>query len=183
MDKSKAHKFFPPRIALESLKLDEVLSSNYCFEQRLVFAVLADQTTVQVKSPKELESYPGATVKIEGMESLSREMFYACRRLGDSFHHEGPVTAHLFVGQAQSPSFPLHVDPDDIILQVLLGEKDLIVGDDVITIHPGEALFMPRNTPHQALNTKGSIMLSFGLENYTADKLSYDVENYAADKL
>ena len=44
-----------------------------------------------------------------------------------------------------------------------------VEGRDVY-INIGEHIYIPHGTKHQALNTSGSIMMSFGLERFSIEK-------------
>jgi uncharacterized RmlC-like cupin family protein len=44
-----------------------------------------------------------------------------------------------------------------------------------VTIIQGEYIHIPAYTPHQALNKDEALTLSFGLENYTEDKINNEL--------
>jgi hypothetical protein len=74
-------------------------------------------------------------------------------------------TCHVFYARPNSPSFDLHSDPVDLILQVTYGSKTLTINGESITAHSGHSLFVPANTPHRVTNLDESIMLSWGLND------------------
>ena len=76
-------------------------------------------------------------------------------------------TCHVFYARTSSPSFGTHTDPVDLILQVTHGSKTLEINGTPITAHCGHSLFVPANTPHRALNTDESVMLSWGINDGT----------------
>jgi len=51
------------------------------------------------------------------------------------------------------------------------GTKTFVTPENIIDLKPGEALFIPANTEHKALNSEDSLMISFGLEKFIVDKL------------
>jgi quercetin dioxygenase-like cupin family protein len=57
-----------------------------------------------------------------------------------------------------------------VFLAVVEGTKNLIVDSKWHTLEAGENLFIPANTPHEAINQDDSLMLSFGLESYLIDR-------------
>jgi mannose-6-phosphate isomerase-like protein (cupin superfamily) len=90
------------------------------------------------------------TLKVEGIELLY------------GFEHG---TIHAFRYWKDSPSFPVHTDPVDVILEVHEGEKFIEVNGEMHNIIKGETISIPANTPHRALNEKQGLMLSYGLHN------------------
>jgi hypothetical protein len=76
-------------------------------------------------------------------------------------------TCHVFYAKPNSPSFDIHTDPVDLVLQVTHGSKTLEINGTEITAHSGQCLFVPKETPHRALNNDESIMLSWGLNDST----------------
>jgi len=74
-------------------------------------------------------------------------------------------TAHVFYNQDNGPTFKLHQDPVDVIIECLDGEKDLEVRGARVTLNPGESLFIPANTKHRAINSKKALMISYGISD------------------
>jgi mannose-6-phosphate isomerase-like protein (cupin superfamily) len=166
-----------PLVSLDNFA-EQLLTHPYCFDQRQVYAVLTDQSTVMLHSPEDyraMKELMPLTIKIEGMERMRPNVAQACRSLAKLFNHDGPVTCHLYVADAGAASFPLHVDPDDVFLQVVSGRKDMLLeGDDPHVerfLDRDNPLFIPRGTAHQALNLHASVMLSYGLESWGVDKM------------
>lgn len=98
---------------------------------------------VQVKLAEQYD-----TIKVEGIESLC------------GWEHG---TIHAFRYWENSPSFPEHTDPVDVIIEVHDGEKFIEVKGVMHHLIKGEAVSIPANTPHRALNKKEGLMLSYGL--------------------
>jgi mannose-6-phosphate isomerase-like protein (cupin superfamily) len=111
------------------------------------------------------------SIKLEGMEKYSKEFFGKCKYYGDKYKHDGPVTCHLFSARAGDPSFPMHTDPDDVIILCCEGRKSMIVDGQYLFADEGEEIYIPAGMPHQALNEFSALTLSFGLEKYLKDKL------------
>ena len=64
-----------------------------------------------------------------------------------------------------SPSFPEHTDPVDVIIEVQEGEKFIEIDGKMRNLVKGESISIPANTPHRALNEKEGLMLSYGLHS------------------
>jgi mannose-6-phosphate isomerase-like protein (cupin superfamily) len=111
------------------------------------------------------------TIKVEGLEKYNESLFLKCQELGKRYNHFGPITCHAFRGFNSSHSFPLHTDPDDILLYMVYGEKKIIINDKEVSLKEGDEIFIPANTKHKAIYTGDSLMLSFGLEKFLVDKL------------
>ncbi len=156
-------------VNVADLQIDKILNSNYCFEQRMIYAV-SEGTGVVVEGKDRLELYKDCVLKIEAMERLSPHLQDVCKKLAYELKHTGPVTCHLFISPEGSKSFGLHKDPDDVFLYMVKGHKGFQVGDDYVEIEVGDHLFIARGVQHQAFNYADSIMLSFGMERYIEDK-------------
>jgi quercetin dioxygenase-like cupin family protein len=50
------------------------------------------------------------------------------------------------------------------------------VDGKIVDLHPGQEVFIPANTPHEALNDEESLMLSFGLEDFYKNKLYNELD-------
>ena len=98
---------------------------------------------VQVKLAEQCD-----TLKVEGIE------LWAGWEYG---------TIHAFRYWENSPSFPEHTDPVDVIVEVHEGEKFIEVKEIMHHLIEGEAVSIPANTPHRALNKKEGLMLSYGM--------------------
>lgn len=158
-------------ITKADLHLDDVLYQPFFYEQELVKVIVSPEQCVTARTVADAVSHVDKTIKIEGLEKLSRTFHQLCGRLAAALDHDGPVTCHLFLARKNSESFPEHTDPDNVLIYVVDGEKTMKVGDKEFVLQPGEALFLPHGTPHQALNRMGSIMLSFGLERFLLEKI------------
>lgn len=88
------------------------------------------------------------TLKIEGIENLC------------GFKNG---TIHAFRYWKKSPSFAMHTDPVDVIIEVKQGCKVMEVIDQRYVIREECILSIPANTPHRALNEEEGLMFSYGL--------------------
>lgn len=152
-------------------ELVTALQNNLLYEQKLVSYINSAGQQILVCSPAELYAQKVVTIKVEGMERFSKPTWEACNNYVKKYKHTGPVTCHAFLASKNAPSFPTHTDPDDVILHCCDGTKTLYIENDLVTIPAGQEVFIKANTPHKAVNTEYSLMLSFGLEKFLTDKL------------
>lgn len=150
--------------------------SNYALEQKIVSVVDNLGRQIQIESVSHFLSYNQCTIKIEGMERYNQKFFETCQELATKYNHSGPVTCHAFRAFAKSDSFPIHKDPDDVLIYVVEGIKRMEIEGNIIDIKAGEHILIPANTSHRAINVKESLMLSFGLEKYMSDKVDYELD-------
>jgi mannose-6-phosphate isomerase-like protein (cupin superfamily) len=156
------------------LKLNDVIEfihNPLPYEQKLVSIINIKGEQIPLDSFNELYGAENKTIKIEGMERYSSIVYNQCQHYKDIYSHNGPATCHAFIAQEGSPSFGMHTDPDDVVIHCCEGRKSMIIDGQYIIIEQGNHVFIPANTPHQALNDYFSLMLSFGLEKYLIDKL------------
>jgi mannose-6-phosphate isomerase-like protein (cupin superfamily) len=154
-------------------ELLEYLTYSLPYQQRLVSIIDESGRQIYVDCFNQLMSLRAGnnSIKVEGMEKYSREFFQKCKYYSEKYNHEGPVTCHLFMARAGDPSFPMHTDPDDVIILCCEGRKSMILDDEYIVIEENDELYIPHGTPHQALNEFEALTLSFGLERYIIEKL------------
>lgn len=154
-------------------ELLDFLTYSLPYQQRLVSIIDEEGRQHYVDDFSHLMSLRGSknSIKLEGMEKYSEEFFLKCKHYADKYNHIGPVTCHLFMARAGDPSFPMHTDPDDVIIFCCEGKKSMKMIDRDLIIEENEELYLPANTPHQALNEYDALTLSFGLERYLKDKL------------
>lgn len=159
-------------ITPQDLSVEDLLASPFIYEQQLIKFLLTPRICVtSANMNTTLEYLQNKVLKIEGLEKLSSKLHSVCAMIAQAFDHNGPVTCHLFQSPENALSFPIHTDPDDVYLYVVSGTKTMIVDGIECVIEKGERLFIPKNTPHQAINNHPSQMLSFGLERFLQDKL------------
>lgn len=139
------------------------------YEQRLISIINDQGQQIYLEDLGQLHANLNHTIKLEGMERYSPELWARCQAL--SARYNKPVTCHVFRSQEWSHSFPTHTDPDDVLLQVIAGTKVMEVQNIERILQAGDTYFIPANTPHRAINRSSSLMLSFGIENFYVDKL------------
>lgn len=152
----------------------QILSNTSLYEQKLVWALGSQHPNMQavyadalpLSNFEEMAKYKqeGCSIKLEGMEKLSADIFAKGQHYASLYKHNGLVTSFMFISPAGSSSFPMHTDPYDVIIHGCEGVKHMIVNDQPVEITSGSFMHIPANAPHVALNTYDSIILSFGLE-------------------
>jgi mannose-6-phosphate isomerase-like protein (cupin superfamily) len=154
-------------------ELFEYVSSSYPYEQKDVSVIDKEGRQILVDDFSHLmkmRSFP-YTVKLESMEKYSPKIFRKTLEMADKYQHNGPVSCHVFWARSGDSSFPEHVDLDDVILYCVSGVKHMTVMGKAVVIEKDSYLYIPRGTKHKALNDCDSIMLSFGLERFSVDKI------------
>jgi mannose-6-phosphate isomerase-like protein (cupin superfamily) len=150
--------------------------SDYALEQKIVSVIDNLGRQIQIESVSHFLSYTKCTIKIESMEKYNQKFFEYCQTLATKYNHTGPVTCHGFRAYADSPSFPIHKDPDDVLIYVVKGVKTMEIQGKIAQIVAGDSILIPANIPHRAINTHDSLMLSFGLEKFMSDKVDYELD-------
>ena len=159
---------------LTSVKLDmlSILSSSYMYEQNFIKMLDAYGKPVEAFSLADvLCRADERVIKLEGFEKYDKTFFAVCNGVAQTLNHLGPVTGHLFVSPARAASFPLHTDPDDVVIAMIKGSKVFRNDQEEITLSAGDFMLIPKNYPHQAINLTDNRMLSIGLESFTLEKL------------
>lgn len=156
----------------QSVDLDTLLASEFPYQQGYV-KFIDDQRRVHTADHLGdlLQGHSEPVIKIEGFEKYDVNFFMACQGVAIRQHHFGPVTCHLFKSPAQALSFPLHTDPDDVVIVMIEGSKCFRSHEQEITLLPGDFMLIPKHYPHEAINVTSSLMLSIGLESFTREKL------------
>ena len=164
-------------------QLISALTANHMYEQNMVYAIdeqgreqLITSFSDFCKAQKQNHS-----VKIERMENFNSKIYEHCWKIKTDWLHSQHVTCHLFFAKAGAYSFGVHTDPDDVIIHCCEGHKTMIVDGTTYTICSGSELHIPANTPHQAFNESEALTLSFGLENYTEDKINNELADVSQD--
>lgn len=154
------------------IKLNDVVEfihNPLAYEQKLVSIINTKGEQILLSSFSELYN-EHATIKVEGMERFSFDVYNKCKYLSLKYDHRGPVTCHAFIAKENAPSFGLHTDPDDVVILCVEGTKKLLVDGEYIILEAGDEVYIPANTPHQAFNETAAFTLSFGLEKFLKDK-------------
>ena len=153
-------------------ELFNYVSKSYPYEQKDISVIdnLGRQIILDdFNHMMQLRSNPW-TLKIESMEKYSQDFFYKAKEYASLYEHNGPVTCHLFWARKGDCSFPEHEDLDDVVIHCAQGIKHMTINGIPVFIETGDHIFIKSGTRHQALNSIGSIMLSFGLEKFANEK-------------
>lgn len=148
-------------------EFENFIQNDIVYQQRLLYYIDELGRQIPIETLGQLHSLYGKTIKMEGAEKLNKKIFNFC----NSFNYSGPVSCHIFRSFPNSHSFKKHSDPDDVLLYMAHGSKDLIIYDTRVTIEEGKRFFINSNTLHEALNTSDSLMLSIGFEKFLIDKI------------
>lgn len=147
-------------------EFDSFVQHDVVFDQKLLFYI-EDGKEYFIKNLGHLHSNYGKTLKMECGERYNNKIYNFCK----SFNYFGPVTCHIYRAYSNSDSFKLHTDPDDVLLKMLEGQKIFEIDGKETILKQGEEIFIPANTPHRAINTNDSLMLSIGFEKFLIDKV------------
>lgn len=156
------------------LNVISFLHTKLVYEQRLANSIVVENNNVLQKlitDVSELYKTQEQTIKIEGMERFNEDTWKLCNYFANKFGHKGPVTCHVFIANKNSPSFPMHTDPDDVIIYCCNGNKTLQIEDKIVTLQPNDYVYIPYNIPHKAINENASTILSIGLERFLIEKI------------
>lgn len=157
-------------------EFENFIHTNLVYDQKLISVIDEESRQIFIDNLKELYKYRSCTIKLEQMEKYNKEIFDYCQFLSKKYYHQGPITCHLFRALKDSKSFGLHTDPDDVIILCVEGTKNIIVDGIKYKLKPQDSLFIPANTPHEAINEEDSLMLSFGLEKFYIEKINYELD-------
>lgn len=148
-------------------EFESFLQNDLVYKQKILYYIDDLGREHLIENLGQLHSVYGKSIKMESAEKYNRELFNLCK----SFDHPGPVTCHIFRSYINSKSFPKHTDPDDVLLLMISGKKDIIIDNKITTLEEGNKIFIPADTPHEAINTSDSLMLSIGFEKFLIDKI------------
>lgn len=147
------------------------LTQKLPYEQKIVSYVDRSGLQHYVDKFTDIPNLEDITLKVEGMEKYSKEIWDFCAYSAEIRNFKGPMTAHCFFAHSGSPSFGRHTDPDDVLIYCTEGIKTLYVKNEYYELRPGEAVFIEANTPHKITNKYKSVMLSIGFEKFLIEKL------------
>jgi uncharacterized RmlC-like cupin family protein len=152
-------------------EFEDFIHSELVYEQKIISVIDVESRQININNLGELYKFCGCTIKLEQMERYNKEIFQYCSYLSGEYKHNGPVTCHAFRAFENSKSFGMHTDPDDVVIYCIWGKKKIIVNGVLHILLPHDIIYIPANTPHEAINDEESLMLSFGLEKYFIDKM------------
>lgn len=167
------------------ITLDDIIDFIHhplAYDQKLVWMIHGDEALiVPLAHCGQLYTCGNASIKVEGLERYSKDVWDLCMKYANQHNHYGPVTCHGFIAKQDSPSFGLHKDPEDVIIYCVSGTKTLVIGDRTVTLSSGEDVFIPAYTPHRASNEHAAFTLSFGLERFLKDKQYNELDDISQD--
>jgi hypothetical protein len=152
-------------------EFEDFIHSELVYEQKIISVIDEESRQIFIDSISDLYKFYGCTIKLEQMERYSAVIYDYCELLINKYKHNGPVTCHAFRAFENSKSFGIHTDPDDVLIYCIWGKKKILVDGVLHILLPHDILFIPANTPHEAINEHESLMLSFGLEKYFIDRM------------
>lgn len=151
-------------------EFEAFIGREFVYQHNLISVVQNGQHHLVFSRSDLKKLYNGCTIKLEGLERYSKELAIKCAALKVYYDHLGPVTCHAYRAWPGSESFGLHTDPMPVFLEVIEGTKNMVINDQWHTLEAGDTIYIPANTPHEAINQDESLMLSFGLESYMVDQ-------------
>lgn len=157
-------------------EFENFIHSNLIYEQKIISVIDESGRQIFVDNLSDLYKYTSCTIKVEQMEKYNDSIFNYCNYLSKKYNHQGPTTCHAFRAFRQSKSFGLHTDPDHVIIYCVSGQKTIFLDGIQHILSPKESLFIPANTPHEAINENESLILSFGLEKFYIEKMNYELD-------
>lgn len=146
--------------------LDDIINDDSEYHDDGVITMVSPSIQMMRPTSKEVvKERVNWGVKIVGLEKRSIHINKVCKEIGKDYVHFGEVTCYAFISRRPGGAcFNVHEDDEHVFIHVLSGEKDMIVNNRLYRIKAGEQIFIPSMTPHQPVNRKPSVMLSFGLE-------------------
>jgi ribosomal protein L16 Arg81 hydroxylase len=146
----------------------------------------------------------GYTVVLNRLHLRSAPVAALCRALEADLHH--PVGANMYLTPQNGQGFRPHIDTHDVFILQLHGEKEWHVdgnagelplartrhndvevrpGYQNLVLRPGDALYIPRGTPHEAMtSSSSSLHLTVGVHVYRwVDLLNEAVALLAEERL
>lgn len=157
-------------------EFENFIHSALIYEQKIISVIDENGRQIFVDNLSDLYKYTSCTIKVEQMEKYNNLIFNYCNYLSKKYDHQGPTTCHAFRAFRQSKSFGLHTDPDDVIIHCVFGQKIIFLDGIQHILLPNNFLFIPANTPHEAVNEEESLILSFGLEKFYKEKMNYELD-------
>jgi mannose-6-phosphate isomerase-like protein (cupin superfamily) len=151
----------------------EFIHHPLAYEQRLVNIIDRSGKQTQLISASDLYSTSEPyTIKVEGMEKYSPQIYEFGNTLAEQYGLiNRPITCHAFLAKQDSPSFPVHTDPDHVFIYCCEGIKVMEICGIIHNISAGEHVHIRPYTEHRAINQHVSLILSFGIEYFLKDKI------------
>jgi mannose-6-phosphate isomerase-like protein (cupin superfamily) len=144
-----------------------LLSYPSVYDEQLAFRIDEKGMVHRLTGALDAFSMEPKTLKIEAVERVFADINAEMEFLRKRHNHRPPMNAHLFWAQPGSPSFDLHTDPIDVIIELKYGTKVMEVNGERHVLdsdHP--SVYIPAGTPHRAINEAESITISYGFLDY-----------------
>lgn len=152
---------------------DNIIYHELSYKQRMVYAI--DEIGREHSSDSILETQNyiklNYSIKLEQLEKYSQPLYEFCKSIASLYGHNGPTTCHAFKASKDSYTFPLHTDPDDVVLYGIDGCLQLELDGKLCQVGVGETLIIPADVSHRAVNMSDSLILSIGLEKFLKEKM------------
>lgn len=152
-------------------EFESFIQNDIVYQQNLISIIDDLGKQIYLSNLGQLHSNYGKTIKLEGMEKYNEKIYSECLKLAKEYLHYGPVTCHIFRAFPDSKSFGPHRDLDDVLICVSEGQKTIYVDGVKKILNMGDRIFIKRDTLHEVINEKDSLILSFGLERFLVDKV------------
>ena len=149
---------------------EKIIEHDFIYQQEMLHYIDTEGKERIVKDLGHLHfliATQNCSIRLEGLDYYNKSLYDRCL----SLKNNGPVTCHGFWSFKNSKSFPEHIDPIDVFVEVIYGSLNLILDGKSIILNKGETILIPANIKHQAVNDEESLILSFGLEKFLIDKI------------
>lgn len=168
----------PLNVSFSEAQIEGLLTSNYLVEQYMIRYFDNENKSHLAHGITELMANRHQAVIIERIHEYNLAMSVATAEVADYFEWDKPRTVFLFISPPLSNSFGIHTDVEHVYIYCVDGTKTLRVEVDGtfedFALAPGEGLFIPKGTRHEATNYDYAVSLSFGLERYLEERIEED---------
>ena len=138
-------------------KFFKFLESTQCFEEHDVSIIDKDglQHYVDQSDYYSYLAYINKVIAAEE-ETIKVEQMERYWKFSDR-------TIHLFYNPKNGPTFDLHTDPTDVVIECKDGTKAMDVNGYEVILMPGDKLLIHAGTEHKALNYEKALMASHAI--------------------
>ena len=156
-------------------EFENFLLSTECFDNHDV-AWIDQEQNIHYHDQQDFFAYQAFFSKMIAEEKCTIKIEQMERK-----YEASDCTIHCFYNPVNGPSFPEHTDPMDVGIECTSGIKTLDIEGYPIALEPGDYLDIPAGTPHQAINSTKSVMLSYGFnDTETLNRIREDDRNLSA---
>lgn len=137
---------------------EEFLLSSECFETNDVSIIDSDGNQHYLDQ-SDYFAYQGEVIQmLMNTDTIKVEQFE--KQFGYTDR-----TAHIFYNKKNGPSFGVHTDPVNVLIECLDGIKYIEIDGKEVELKPNDTVSIPANTPHRALNYEKALMISYGISD------------------